>query len=528
MSTEPSSFPPLQQQQPRQPDTTPVVDRDGDSDSDDDLRLFAAVQETIQLDKIPDFVSTVLRRLRQSDSDLDLQKSEVDQLVTIDSPLFGSYHILYPLRFSDGTRWLLKIPANGTPGRFNEAAARSLSSEALTMQLLRRETTIPIPDVFAFDASVENELGCPFILLSFVHGRPLYECWFDRTVSKDVVRARRAQTLQDLAAAMVQLGRFSFDQGGSILFDEQGQPASIGSVRLDDHEAVLKRSQTDDPDESAIYMEMGPFDEPRDFYISVLERRHEPSSDFARGKLKLLRMFLEWIPEPQDGQKKFVLTHPDLGFQNLIVSDDGHLQGLIDWDGVSAVPRSLGNEKYPSWLTRDWDPAMYRYETEMDEGVEPKGLWEDSPQRLAFDRATYARMMESCLCHERTLRSGAENTSGTEQVSLNSTVSLTRRSLITENLYIAAVSPISTAGIMEKVFDEIVRAIGKGSSTSILADSEAEEPGAWGNDNEDEPELTEPDDFYLSDVAHALADGELDDRRLGYLKTGFAKLLEHV
>lgn len=37
----------------------------------------------------------------------------------------------------------------------------------------------------------------------------------------------------------------------------------------------------------------------------------------------------------------------------------------IDWDGVTvtALPRTLGNERYSRWLTRDWDSGhvcLYR------------------------------------------------------------------------------------------------------------------------------------------------------------------------
>ncbi len=74
--------------------------------------------------------------------------------------------------------------------------------------------------------------------------------------------------------------------------------------------------------------------------------------------MTLLRQLINWIPDPS-GVNSFVLTHRDFDIQNLIVSEDGELRGIIDWDGVAAVPRTLGNERYPEWLTRDWDPGMY-------------------------------------------------------------------------------------------------------------------------------------------------------------------------
>lgn len=43
----------------------------------------------------------------------------------------------------------------------------------------------------------------------------------------------------------------------------------------------------------------------------------------------------------------FVLTHPKFGTQNFIVPEEGEFRGVIDWEWVSAAPRSLGNESHP-------------------------------------------------------------------------------------------------------------------------------------------------------------------------------------
>jgi aminoglycoside phosphotransferase (APT) family kinase protein len=52
---------------------------------------------------------------------------------------------------------------------------------------------------------------------------------------------------------------------------------------------------------------------------------------------KLLRLFIDWIPISAGADKpEFVLLHPDLGIQNVLVSKEGRLCGLIDWHGVAA------------------------------------------------------------------------------------------------------------------------------------------------------------------------------------------------
>jgi hypothetical protein len=119
--------------------------------------------------------------------------------------------------------------------------------------------------------------------------------------------------------------------------------------------------------------------------------------------------------------------------------------GIIDWDGVATVPRTLDNERYPRWLTRDWDPAMYGYEESMDQGVEPEGVWEDSPTCLA----SYRRLYDEILEGYRAKRSH------------DCDANLCQMSLITDNLAIAADNPQCMAGILRKLVGEIWAVVGQ-------------------------------------------------------------------
>lgn len=226
-------------------------------------------------------------------------------------------------------------------------------------------------------------------------------------------------------------------------------------------------------------------------------------------------MFIHWIPEPEPlheyrrekKKKPFVLAHPDFDIQNDMVSEDGGLQALIDWDGICAVPRSLGNERYPGWLTRDWDPAMYSCAEEMErEGFEPEGVWEDSAETLAFYRALHDGFMRSCLLSRQDACDPGEH-QGLKK--LDEGIKLTRNSLVAENLYIAATDPLCTGSIMDKVFDTIAEIVGKG----------IQEPSSTSSATE------EPDDFNLYDVACEVVEGQLGERRLSLLRTGFDVLM---
>jgi hypothetical protein len=47
-------------------------------------------------------------------------------------------------------------------------------------------------------------------------------------------------------------------------------------------------------------------------------------------------------PFDTNGEETFVLRHPDLDLQNILVDDDGNVTGNIDWDNCLAVPQCIG------------------------------------------------------------------------------------------------------------------------------------------------------------------------------------------
>ncbi|OQD68803.1 hypothetical protein PENDEC_c030G04885 [Penicillium decumbens] len=424
-------------------------------EDDENAELFSAVLSTLDREQLPLLASAILRRLQPPHRTTNAKPS-------VGEPLYGSYHVLFPLTFDIGLRWVAKIPINGTASKWDELSASALTSEANTMRLLKRETTIPLPDVLDFSSTTQNNLRCPYIMMTFLSGIPLYDVWFGHRLngaSPDTTHLRRIRALESIASAMVQLDRFSFRIGGRLLFGSDGNLSDIGPMRRVDHKAMLDRWFVHkDPDDDPIYIEYAASSDPKAYYTLMLDL-HPEQNPVPKGLAMLLRQLISWIPEPSR-MDPFVLAHPDFDIQNFIVSEEGELRGLIDWDGVAAVPRTLGNERYPGWLTRDWDPAMYGYKESMEHGVEPEGVWEDSPECLAYYRGIYDGIMAR---HRMERRRGSE-------------ANLCRMSLITENLAIAVDDPRCRNAILRKMVHEIWAAAGRGGQMDFtdLADMFAE------------------------------------------------------
>lgn len=252
------------------------------------------------------------------------------------------------MRSLDDHRWLVKIPINGTAARWDELSASALACEANTMRLLKRQTSIPLPDVLDFSSQIENPLRCPYIVMTFIDGVSLYDVWFGHRLAtastEATISRRRTRALDGIASAMAQLSQFSFRAGGQLIFDDDGQPLSdTGPTRQVGNRAMLDRwFKHRDPSDDPIYVEQPVFSDPKAYYTFMLDN-HPEQNPISRGLALLLRQLITWIPESSGIDHPFVLAHPDFDIQNFLVSAEGELKGIIDWDGVAAVPRTLGN-----------------------------------------------------------------------------------------------------------------------------------------------------------------------------------------
>ena len=132
---------------------------------------------------------------------------------------------------------------------------------------------------------------------------------------------------------------------------------------------------------------------------------------------------VESIPPDFDADG-FYLSMPDFNCQNTFIDDNGAITALIDWDGVCAGRAVFGYARYPSWITRDWDPAMRYW------GFED---YADSPEQLFRYRQAYA----DALC--------AAVPPGTPEV--------VRLSALMEAITLMVTADLSSDGIMQQLFN---------------------------------------------------------------------------
>ena len=333
--------------------------------------------------------SIVLNTRLKRDDELSLGISEeTDNLTCIieEKPLFGSFNLVFVIRFSDDVKWIARFPGYGVSS-FGKLEARRLLSDIQTKKLVRSSTSIPIPEVFAWDLNQDNPVGAPYHLEAFVEGRPLAERWTGEWLSDE---SKKMKILRKLAQLMSQLHSLHFDKIGSLVLGADGTSLKVdATVEMDFSWDMMSEGEIW-PTASL----SGPFGSTKEYLLSMLDDPEElpEVQRYTRADIAILRQAIDSIPKALDAPQTFSLGHPDFNFQNIITDDEGEITGIIDWDGAETRPRALGFARYPSWITRDWDPAMYDYPKESP-GPDNQSYQEDSPEQLISYRREYAAAM---------------------------------------------------------------------------------------------------------------------------------------
>lgn len=353
-----------------------------------------------------------------------------DYNCALTSPLkYGTLNLLHTLEFSDGVKWTLRIPCLEEVDRFTSSNSGSwlLRPEVMTMQFIQKLTSIPIPEVYDYDETIFNEIGTPYIIMEFIEGYPVCEMWFDLT-GPTPMEERRLRILDTVAAAMSQLQGFQFERIGSLRFWDGGSfevsecKVTTDVVDLESDEVRIGAKPS--------FKDIGPFRSSREYFFALLDAQKIPQDPFSIGVHKILRLMIGCTPasiQPGASCESFVLAHPSFDPQSFLVSEDGTLTAIIGWDNIHTLPRSIGYARYPSWITRDWNPLMYDYDT-------PDSHLENSPEELDYYRHRYAERMKAYMPEG---------------------IDFTTKSHLFEAMWIAARSPIYSHHIVQKIFDHL-------------------------------------------------------------------------
>jgi hypothetical protein len=391
-----------------------------DDDDDDDQALWFGATRHILHEKLEQLAITHL-------GDKHGETCEVADICE------GSYNRVYIMVFSDGTKYTIRVPAWGNPGRWTDDDAWALRSQACTVNYIKRKTGLPVPEVVGYSDTCCNMLGHPYMITTFLQGRQVWDIWDDGQYSPDREEQRMA-ILKSLAQTMAKFSTLTFKAAGSLYFNngEDGEPeigplyhmdegfgnephtTSFEPVHKDsykDMRAKLSKWWTTLPPRGPKLLNAGLFmfmavvldclpyhesniivdedestdgesDDDDDASTADGEDDGENSQSAAENE--------GGEEDEEEHAETFVLAPPDFDWQNILVDENNNITGILDWDKVCTVPRYRGWAAYPHWLSTDystqytytgkpgetdWDFERYRkvYAEFMKEAMDGKG-----------------------------------------------------------------------------------------------------------------------------------------------------------
>jgi hypothetical protein len=243
----------------------------------------------------------------------------------------GHFNLVRRLTFSDGVNWVVRLRLPELPSVFGSReamkAADCMSIEVATMNYLRLNTDIPVPEVFGHDLSADNVVGAPYILMSYIHGTVAADFQEAQDCGNGVFGSpeQDRRFWSQMAKIHAQLAGLTFDKIGSLCQD--GDRFTIGPE---------------------IETGEGPWNTPKEYYEAILRHRMDVANTDAPSEVRDSDSFtfpskfmelMQSFESPKSGP--FGLANRDFGAHNVLVDNQFNVVGLIDFDGVMAAPSAV-------------------------------------------------------------------------------------------------------------------------------------------------------------------------------------------
>ena len=307
-----------------------------------------------------------VRRDRHEKQNVMLQLPQDLACKVSDQTMHGSYNVLLTLEFSDGQRWLARIPGQGL--EMSELDQGRMVNEYQTMRYVKANYPIPVPEVYFWTVE-KTEIGVPCALIELAEGMALDEVW------DSIDDQGHIKILDRIAGSMVELAKHRFQSIGTLQFDDSEHYTGLGPIvrYLNTTYAAGRHQQ-----------EIGPFENLQQQLIHA-----SIFNSFTKHDQHILMLAINSIPNYMLSNGSIALSFPDLNSQNIMVDEYGRITSFLDWDRVATSPMSTGCARYPIFLMDDWDPLMF----DMDEELVGEQMKELARYRLLYSHfyATHAQ-----------------------------------------------------------------------------------------------------------------------------------------
>ncbi|KAG7005373.1 hypothetical protein G7Y79_00020g049010 [Physcia stellaris] len=326
-------------------------------------------------------------------------------------------------------------------------------SEVATIAFLRSKTSIPVPNIIAWQSNIdlEDDLGYEWMLMEKIDGVALYDVW--RKVPWD----RKLALVDDIAELITELQNHVFNEIGALYFKSKSSGTAGNTVEppvldADTIPEVYENEMTGESDlsktlrphmdgaprsidtnhksfevgrffhesffkASRYYLpgNRGPYKSPLQWLTALVqfqlewinrgpvEGDNDYDSDFEEDAIKikpLCQKYLEILPSvfKDDDNGPYVLHHHDLNLANIIVDPETFdIRGIVDWEMVNVVPmwKATSHPEFLMFIVpfpeETSAPPTPSYEDEEDSAVYKRDRWDYQLLRDRWD-ATMKRL----------------------------------------------------------------------------------------------------------------------------------------
>ncbi|KAJ8109195.1 hypothetical protein OPT61_g7638 [Boeremia exigua] len=264
----------------------------------------------------------------------------------------GGFNRVFDISMKDGSSILARLPYPSTLPRH-----LAVASEAATLAFVRAHG-IPTPRVLGYSAD-DNAVGAEYIFMEKLPGRPLGDAWFDLS------EQQRLKVLLQIVKLETKLFAIDLPASGSIYYARpyvalQWWFGERGDLEIDrgPHEDSRLVLQTPAEKELAWIRAYGqhrfPFDRA---YRETFDYKKQDPEEHAKPLVDYIRLAPHLVPTCSKLNLP-VLRHPDLQPNNILISEDFSITGLIDWQHSTVLPTFLAAGMPNMFQNYDDDESM--------------------------------------------------------------------------------------------------------------------------------------------------------------------------
>lgn len=254
----------------------------------------------------------------------------------------GSWNRVAKLTLKSGDQYVLRVPRflHGHP-----KTAQNVKDQIAINSYVA--THLPVPDILAYDTTVDNAIESPYIIQKFATGQCLED-----VLDGDLTTDDRLQIASTVADIIVRIERLSFPTPGRVVttpdipnrcdnFSTKSTNVAIAPFKIDEGEVL----------QSTSCPAVG------DFLGAILDMWYETSQI---DDIPLLPKWTRLREIKEEMKAKGLLTceqpvlwHWDFAPRNIIVDrtvdNKWEVAAVLDWDGLLCVPRVLTRNP-PVWI----------------------------------------------------------------------------------------------------------------------------------------------------------------------------------